>query len=702
MIDEIVREFIVESLEMLDQLDQAFVALERSPDDTDAVSRIFRAVHTVKGTGGCLGFVEVERVAHAAEALLARVRDGELRVTGDRISVLLAAVDAIRAQLGAIERTGAEDGVDHAELIDRLGCAMRADAAAASPRTAGAAAPPRAPAAAEPSRLAESSVRVDVGLLDKVMNLVGELVLARNRLLQCAGAGVDPALSTTSQRINLITSELQEQVMKTRMQPIGSSWGKLPRLVRETALACDKSVVLTMEGHHTELDRTLLEAVRDPLTHLVRNAVDHGIEAPAARRAAGKPVEGRLVVRAHHSGGQVYVEVPDDGAGLPLDRIRAKAVERGLHTAAEVAHLADAAVADLIFHPGFSTAETVTAVSGRGVGMDVVRSAVEAVGGTVTIESRPGRGTTIRIALPLTLAILPALVVRAGGQRFVVPQASLLELMRLDEARQRQVVRIDGAPMFRLRGELVPMVHLAGELGLPPRAEAGVELLVVVQAEGRRMGLVVDSVSDTAEIVVKPLSTLLRGATVYAGATVMGDGGIALIVDVPGLARRAGVLGGVAAPPPEAARPPADAVPNVRLLLVRDAADRPYAVPLASVTRLEEFAPERLQHAGGLPAVAYQGEILPLYALGALCGGPSGLRRTGPVRVVVLRVGGHAVGVEIAHIDDIVEVPLRLDRRNARPGLCGSALLGGKVTDVLDLPALVSAQVPGLLTDRAA
>ncbi|MSQ03849.1 MAG: hypothetical protein EXR71_18505 [Myxococcales bacterium] len=744
IIDEVVREFIIESLDMLEQLDQSFVALERATDDRELLTRIFRAVHTVKGTSSCLGYARLEHVAHAGESLLSRLRDGDFPATSARISVLLTMVDALHSMIAAIEATGTdEDNVDYRDLVDALEVASRADPEPGGARTA----PPEpidgfelfgtesaggedradievpdnvAPASvdgpahreaslprhapgeeAQPggdSRLADSSVRVDVLLLDKLMNLVGELVLARNRLLQCAGTSADASLLHTSQRINLITTEIQEGVMKTRMQAIGLSWGKLPRLVRETALSCGKQVRIETEGHDTELDRTLLDALRDPLTHLIRNSVDHGIETPEVRAALGKPIEGTIRVRAYHDGGQVTVDIIDDGGGIDPKRIRAKALERGILSPREAAKLSQRDILNLIFRPAFSTADAVSHVSGRGVGMDVVRAGVEAVGGSVEVISRVGVGTTMRVRLPLTLAIIPALIVLAVDDRYAIPQASVIELLRLDERKEKSIVNINGAPVYRLRGQLLPLISFAGELGADPTPKTDVHHVVVLQSDGQQFGLIVDAVAETAEIVVKPLPTLLKGLSVYAGVTVMGDGSVCLIVDVAGLAQRAGVLHAGrhanAAAEAAAARRPLNPAQTERMLLITDAAGHPYAVPLESIARLEEFAATRIESANGAPAVNYRGEVMPIIPLSSLVGGIQTSMGRDRIRVIVYHSRSGSVGIAIDEIKDILDVELTVNKRRSRPGFRGSAIVSGRVTDVLDLGPLIAAQLP--------
>src|SRR3712207_1103547 len=483
-LDEIVGEFLVESHENLDQLDQDLVELERDPSSRDLLSSVFRTLHTIKGTSGFLAFGTLESVTHVGESLLSRLRDGELALTPGLTTVLLEMVDAVRALLARIEETGAEGDETYDALVARLEAALEAgdlppvaeapvaeapvvetpvvETLVEAPVEAPVAAGPEAPAtrdaedAGEAFRrsVADSTIRVDVALLDSLMNLVGELVLTRNQMLQRSEEREDVELQRTTHRLNLIAGELQEGVMKTRMQPIENVWSKTPRVVRDLSVMLGKSVDLRMEGRDTELDKTILEAVRDPLTHLIRNSVDHGIELPEVRRAAGKPETGTLLLRACHEGGQVNIEISDDGAGIDPDRLRAKAISIGLLSQEAAAGLSDRDATNLIFSPGFSTAAAVTNVSGRGVGMDVVKTNIEKIGGSIDLVSVPGKGTTVRIRIPLTLAIIPALVVWADGFRYAIPQVNLLELVRLagDQARS-SVETVQGTPVYRLRGD---------------------------------------------------------------------------------------------------------------------------------------------------------------------------------------------------------------------------------------------------------
>ena len=603
----------------------------------------------------------------------------------------------------------------------------------------------RAPEGQHKQEVSQNTIRVSVSLLDQLMNLVGELVLARNQILQFTRNTEETSLVTTGQRLNLIATELQEGVMKTRMQPIGSVWSRFPRTVRDVAIACGKRVRIEMEGQETELDKTLIEAIKDPMTHLVRNAVDHGIERSEVRAAAGKDPEGVLRLRAYHEGGQVNIEIIDDGAGLDLKRIVHKAVQKGLIQADEGARLSDREAANLIFLPGLSTAEKITNVSGRGVGMDVVKTNIERIGGTADIQSSPGAGTTVKLKIPLTLAIVPALIVTAAGQRFAIPQASLLELVGLGvEETQQRIEIIQGAAVYRLRGNLLPLVELRAALRIAAPAveeksagknegksagksegkseeknvpvpthasdvtgsglgeQRGAVNIVVLQADGNKFGLVVDEISDTEEIVVKPLGKHLKNLNVFAGATIMGDGKVALILDVLGLAQHAHVIDEsrdreTAEASAGAARDALQAQQRRSVLLFRLADGARMAINLSAVARLEEFQAGSLEKAGRLETVQYRGQIMPLVRLSQSLNG-QGMAAGGDasLQVIVVYAGdGRNVGLVVERILDIVDESFQIDHQTSRPGVIGSAVIQQRITEVVDVPGLLAA-IPGM------
>ena len=747
--DEIITEFLVEAHENLDVLDRELLALEKNPHTPELLASVFRRVHTVKGACGFLGFAKLETVAHASENLLSKVREEELELTPTIITALLGVADTMRSILGGIEANGKEGDEDHSEIVETINRLQRPGAeppppapvatpapgpaapipssAPTSPTTAAAPSPPPPPAAAaavaparapdrqapaEPAAdqrshsVSDSSLRVDVALLDKLMNLVGELVLARNQVLQVAPLVEDQNFSATSQRLNLITTELQSGVMKTRMQPIGNIWEKLPRVVRDLALICGKQVRVEMEGTETELDKTIIEAIKDPLTHLVRNCVDHGIETAVDRVATGKSPDGRLLLRAYHEGGQVIIEISDDGKGMDIDAIKRKAVERNLASAEHIARMSERELQNLIFLPGLSTAEKVSNVSGRGVGMDVVKTNIEKIGGIVDVQSRRGFGTTFRIKIPLTLAIIPALIVTSGGDRYAVPQISLLELVRLGAQARDRIEIVQGAPVYRLRGNLLPLVYLNRELEIeskPPAADGEETVnIVVLQSDSRRFGLVVDQVNDTEEIVVKPLGQHLKGITAFAGATIMGDGRVALILDILGIAQHASVISEAhdraAGQWGSAKDETASRRQTLLLFLTRDG--RRMAVPLSIVARLEEFPRNSIERFGAHPVVQYRGRILPLVDIVDLVdGGGSGFGAFGDagaageasdsIHVVVYNEGQRSVGVIVGQIVDIVDQVVAVAGDSGRSGLAGCAVIQEKVTELVNLEALV-------------
>jgi two-component system, chemotaxis family, sensor kinase CheA len=747
---EFIDEFLVESTENLDQLDRDLLALEAEPGDPQRLASIFRTVHTIKGNSGFFGFSKLGALAHSGEHLLGRLRDGKLclddRVTG----TLYSMVDAVRSILHAIEATGTEGDQDYRDLARQLAAvaaeevATTAEAAVeqpptiAEPEPAGsvdvevetaasrsddepapvqpsasvpappppaAVAPVAAPTVLPPSPsgagggVAESTVRVDVDLLASILDLVGELVLARNQLRSIDTE--DPAVLTVAQRINTVTNSLQETAVKTRMQPVDHVFSRFPRTVRDLAVSCGKEVQFSIDGADTELDRTLIESIRDPLTHLIRNAVDHGIESPETRLAAGKPRAGRLALRAFNESGRVTIEVADDGSGIDVERVREKAIARGLVTAADATALPPERVLQFVFEPGFSTAQAVTSVSGRGVGMDVVRTNIESIGGTVEIHSRPGLGTTVRVHVPLTLAIMPALIVHCAGERFAVPQAAVKELLPVRKATTGS--RIEGlphAPVMRVRGRLVPLVFLDSFLNLRPETACREEgTVVLVRVDDREFGIVVDGTrsasggrgcrdlleaASLSTIVVKPIGGLLAGLGLYSGATVLGDGGVVLIIDLRGLSRAAEL------PPIENEEAltanQAAAEQGDRYLVCCTRAGRRIALPLASVTRLEKYRVAEVQTAGQRRLVRRGDGFTPLRDADALLGeGVSPLTPDATVNLVVIRVDQGELGIAVDTILDVITAESAPQAALVATGVVGTVALAGLATEVLDL-----------------
>lgn len=740
--DELLEAFLEESRENLDQFDLDLVALEATPDDAEPITRVFRVLHTLKGTCGFLDLPYLEGLAHAGEDLLAAVRSGELVLTADIITTLLAVGDRIRAVLDLIASEHTEGDDDHADVIERLRVPLRSDSAAAAPepkpapsaplpepRTSTQALdpavqhqPPPAPAApaapaaptapaAPPAPAApavpaaptapadlgardDATVRIDVAVLDRLQDLVGELTLARMRLDD--DIDDDSPLRLPFTRLTAITRDLQSTVMQARLQPIATATSRLHRVVRDIAAAERKQVRLEITGEDVTVDKAINEMLRDPLMHLVRNAVDHGVEAPEARVAAGKPARATVRVAAALVGGGVRIEVSDDGRGIDGAAVVAKAVEAGVRTTDEVAAMSERQRLELLFLPGVSTAATVTTVSGRGVGMDVVRASLEQIGGSIDVTSVPGEGSSFTISVPLTLAILPALIVQCGSARLTMPQADVVSVVRVPAVEFGDRLRTIGEARFlRYRGELLPLIDGAEYLGLEPVADRG-ELLdiIVVSKLDHTCGLIVDAVGDSVDAVVKPLPRQIRGLAAYSGATVLADGRPSLILESAAIgaeirATRAGVVEQVPQPGPTAE--------EVGLLTVR-LAGRRLAVPLAGVRRLERLEGHRIERGGTGDRLQYHGGILPLVDVATRLGWATSEQAASAHdrALVVWRAKPDDVGLVVDAIGDIVTTEVNrlptpsADSAPAAPGIVGDLVLDGHVTALVDVAWLLA------------
>ncbi len=800
--DDLLGDFLAETTESLDLVDMQLVEFERDPNNAQILDNIFRLVHTIKGTCGFLGLPRLESVAHAAENLMDRFRDGA-PVTEEAVSVILEALDRIKEIMGDLESSGEEPDGSDKDLIDTLARLTDGEEASADAEPEAEPEPePAAEAQAEPedeaddssdsgevsldeldaafaaaesdydtpsseeveedAQIAEEvveevaaaveepaapaekpaaeakpdagakpeagksdnqldvrakSIRVNVDTLERLMTTVSELVLARNQLLEIARHIDDGVLQAPLQRLSSVTGELQERVMKTRMQPIGNAWQKLPRIIRTLANDLDKRIELEMTGADTELDRQVCELIQDPLTHMVRNAADHGLEDTETRLKVGKPATGKVMLSARHEGGHIVIEIADDGQGLPVDKIKAKAIESGFATAAELEAMSDAQLTKLIFEPGLSTAEAVTNVSGRGVGMDVVRSNIQLIGGSVDVVSVPGEGSKFIIQIPLTLAIVPALIIGAGSQRYAVPQLNIIELVRVRAGDEHSIETVNGSPILRLRGRLLPLVRLASffddekpveTAGEPQEetadAEAGEtasgakegdnDFVAVFRIGGVEFGMVADAVYDTEEIVVKPLSGFLKNCKAFSGNTILGDGSVVMIIDPSGIAEVSGMrdaANSLEASMPDDAETIGSFDESVSMLVFRAGSEDPKALPLALINRLEEIDMADVERASGQDVVQYRGVLMPLIRLDD--GATEGVKP-----VIVIESSGFYTGLVVDEIVDVVEEKLNIEPATAGTGALGSAVIQGKVTEILDL----AYYMPETLEDRPA
>ena len=689
--DEILQAFLEDSREGLDQLELDLIELETRPRDPELLAQIYRAVHSIKGTCGFLGYGQLEALTHRGEDVLDALRAGRLAFAPEIATSLLRLADAIRAFLGAIETTGEEGGdadpVILAELAAHLGGLSPASARAEglTPAPGQPAAESRAPDLR--SGLHETSIRVDVDLLDRLMDLVGELVLVRGKVGELAAEEEGSPLVSCYRQLRRVSGELLESVMHARLQPVGTVTRKFPRIARDLAATMEKLVSVELHGEEVGVDRAVNEALGDALVHLVRNVVDHGIESPADRIAIGKNPEGRLRIAASHEDGRVRVEVSDDGCGIDPERLVAGAISAGLLTREQADDLDPERCLELIFLPGLTTKASVTSVSGRGVGMDAVRANLERVGGGITVASKVGYGTVFRIDVPLTVAIVPTVVVHAGGGRYCVPQADVQEVVHLGPDRVREAVSdVDGARVYRLRGGLLPMIDLADELGVTRSTPSDGITLLVLDASGRRFGMVVDDVGDPIEVVVKPLTRGIRSIPVFAGATIMSDGRPALVLDLDGLADGAGLTKAAPAAPAEEIQAVSDA-PS--WLLATGTGGRQLAVTMSNVWRLERMHRDRLQHGSRTGVIDYGDVLLPLVRLDDHIDAGSSDPEADEVDVIICDCASGRVGLVVESIEDIVPGQLVPSPVPGRPGMARLEL-DGRLAELLDVEAVLA------------
>lgn len=753
--DDLLQEFLTETGENLDTVDRELVRFEQDPNDREILRNIFRLVHTVKGTCGFIGLPRLEALTHAAEAVIGQFRDGAT-VNTIAVTAILETIDRIKDILAELAEKGQEpEGNDETLIAELQALAEHARGELRENGPAGDAIDPVAaylarhgqaanPLPSEPSDEVASapgqedlifrsspspqrgrdgridgsegpiavedgngaprsggpaSLRVNVDTIEHLMTMVSELVLTRNQLLEVARRQEDAGLKAPLQRLSLITAELQDSVMKTRMQPIGNAWSKMPRIVRDLGAELGKRIDLVTEGAATELDRQILDLIKDPLLHMVRNCADHAIEMPEERLAAGKPEHGTIRLAAWHEGGSVSISIADDGRGLDIERIRSKAIAKGLVTEAEVEKLSDAQISRFIFQPGFSTAENVTVISGRGVGMDVVKANVDSIGGTIDIASRAGLGTTITIKIPLTLAIVSALIVVASAERYAIPQLAVRELVRVKAGDETRIEEINGAPVLRLRGRLLPIVSLA-ELMEAPRKSGGDGFIVVTQIGDRQFGILVDSVFHTEEIVVKPMSSRLRHIPLFSGNTILGDGAVVLIVDPNGVASLVGATmsGEQGEEPQGVIGSRAQGGERSTMLVFRAGGGRLQALPLSLVTRLEEVDASELQQGGGRTLLHYRERLVPVTPVAG-----SALRRQGVQPLVIVSDGDLTIALAVEAIVDIVEESFELEMAAADEyGVIGSAMIRGRATEIVDLAHYLPLNEPGWFASRRA
>jgi two-component system chemotaxis sensor kinase CheA len=726
--DDLLREFVTETNESLDVVDVELVRFEQDPNNAKILDNIFRLVHTIKGTCGFLGLPRLEALAHAAETLMGKFRDGA-PASSEAVTLILATIDRIKTILESLESDQREpEGVDDDLIASLEGMIDRISVGGANPESEhsvgtlvhqvlerrlregedtlddlerafrntaieGEPAKPPKPAASaadaavkedETGKSANQSIRVTVDTLERLMTMVSELVLTRNQLLEIVRRHEESEFKTPLQRLSNVTAELQEGVMKTRMQPIGNAWQKLPRIVRDLSNELGKKIDLEMQGADTELDRQVLDLIKDPLTHMVRNSADHGLESAEERRAVGKPEHGLIRLSAYHEGGYIIIRIADDGRGLDTAQIKAKAIAQGLVSEFDAEKLPEAQIHKFIFAPGFSTAAKVTNVSGRGVGMDVVRNNIDQIGGMIDVKSVAGAGSSFTIKIPLTLAIVAALIVEAGGHRFAIPQLSVVELVRARSGSEHRIESIKDTRVLRLRDKLLPLISLRQLFGLHTDAgEINAGFIVVTQVGSQTFGIVVDGVFHTEEIVVKPMSSKLRHISMFSGNTILGDGSVIMIIDPNGVAHAFGtnVASQLAAAEASEIKPAPSAGSSTSLLVFRAGSMQPKAVPLSLVTRLEEIDAQKIELSNGRHMVQYRGHLMPLISMSENVR----VKGEGAQPLLVFSDGSRSMALVVDEIVDIVDDTLNIQVASENPGVLGSAVVRGHATEIIDV-----------------
>lgn len=714
--DELLNDFLVETTEHIDAATMELVLLEKDPGDHSLIASLFRHIHTIKGTSGFLKLPRVGRLTHATEALIGGLRDGA-PVTTAHITLIFAAVDRLKGILAEMGQSEEEPAGDDSDLILALEAATSRMSPAAKPAepppSKAQAAPAEAqvePAATEAQELQTpaaadapapnlplvgETVRVSVDVLDRLMGIVSELVSTRNRLLELSSSVGDESVMSTVQTLSSITSDLQDAVMSARMQPMGRLFSTLPRMVRDLAHDLGKKITLVTEGADTELDRQVIQLIRAPLTHIIRNCADHGVETPAERVAAGKSEAGLISVRAAYDAGQITIDIADDGRGMDVERIHAKGLACGLMTEPDITKLSESDIFQLVFAPGFSTADGVTKVSGRGVGMDVVRENIQSIGGTISLNSRRGKGTCVTLRIPLTLAITPALILASGGSRFAIPQMAVVELVGVGEGFEHVIQYIHDAPVLRLRNDVLPLLDLAGTLELrrPAADEARNGFVVVLRVGGARFGLLVEAIADVQEIVIEPLVSALARLGVFSGQTILGDGSVVLILDPSALMERSG-LQSIAE---NRAHPSAPEVfvprqEKTRIILVRAGPGPLKALPLSLVLRIEEVERDRLIASDATYVMAYRNSLLPVIPATAEVA-----RDRAAYPILVISGAGQSMGLLVEEIVDVTDEYLDLQRESASSHILGSIQLGGAVVEFLDVTYFMKLACPAAL-----
>ncbi|MGI4850894.1 MAG: chemotaxis protein CheW [Janthinobacterium lividum] len=710
--DELLGEFLIESMENISALDDDIITLETHPDNPTLLGKIFRTMHTIKGTCGFLSLPKLEALAHAGENILCKLRENKLSVTPEVVTLILICVDRIKEILKFIEKNQREPDEDNTNLIKKLdnfyhsnfedlNCSIDLN----SQDNDNLGQEDFVEKALEESRsyledegsISRKTICLNVSMLENLMTMVSELVLTRNQLMQMTRDNENPLLMQSMQRLNIVTSELQDGIMKTRMQPIENAWNKLPRLVRDLSNELGKKIELELIGSDTELDRQVLEMIKDPLTHMIRNAADHGIESPADRLLKGKSETGKITLHAYHEGGHIVVNIKDDGKGLNFERIKKRLIEKNLVGADEIDHLSTSQISQYIFLPGFSTASEVTNISGRGVGMDVVHSNIEKIGGSIELKSIEGKGTNIYIKIPLTLAIISGLIVDVKGESFAIPQISIIELVQISPRSPARIKTIHGASFMALRDQLLPLVYLDEILKLTePRnfneyCDFAQRYVVVTQVGTQVFGIVVDQVYETQEIVVKPVASILKNIPFYSGNTILGNGRVIMILDPNSIVSQVVQMSSHETIPEKISEmEDSTELDKISFLIFKAGNEILKAVPLGLISRLEEFNTSDIESIESGYVIQYRNHLMPLIAMNEAHYGLRSSKQT----VIVFSERDQFIGFLIDEIVDIVHTSIDIKMKSNLPGILGNVIIANHTTEILNVDYFIRKTCP--------
>ncbi|MCH2533636.1 MAG: chemotaxis protein CheW [Bdellovibrionales bacterium] len=695
---ELLEDFVTESLELLSEANNALIELEKSPHDKKQIDCVFRGVHSIKGAAALMGLSKIEELSHLWEELLNKIREGSLHINENLTDTFLMAADILEKILLNLKKTGDEGNYDISEVLELFKNSFNSEKIKSETRES---VPQKitlqnnSPSSTASMEIIDSHIKVDINTLDKIMNLISELALTRNQLITRDDLKENLYVSKSLKNLNTLTSDLQQMVMKTRMQPISTLWNRYPKMIRDLSKNLGKKISIKMEGQETELDRSLIEAIKDPLVHLIRNAADHAIEMPEERTANSKQIEGEIILRAYHKSGKVNIEIQDDGKGISLESVKKKAIDKNLYTSEELEKLSDKEILDIIFMPGFSTKDQATTISGRGVGMDVVKTNIQAIGGTIELNSIMGKGACVKIKVPLTLSILPALIVKSADNTFAIPQTHLVELIHIKEDKINTIIEeVNGSLVLRSRGKLLPLISLqqitsTKNFDKTELVEDQDLKVVVLQSDEKLFALIVDEISDTLEIVVKPLDRLLQHIPIYSGVTIVGQDTVGLIVDVGGLAKSLNLSKNqkdISCKVNDEDYVNSKNNNFVGLVTFLNSNNNLMALPIEDISRIEKINTSIFQKIGNKAYIHYNEKILPVFNLSDIFDELKPTAAEDSITLLIYEDVDFSFGIVVDKLSDILTVNQdSYIKDECRLGVDAKLVINNKIIEVIDL-----------------